>query len=108
MSSYIKVLAATATLTAAFISVARAEPTGAPTTLGVVRPYIGSNTVFVYPASPSPCDTTIYTIDISTPTGKAAYAAALAALVAGTRVQLEVVSCTGLYSPVQSILMLAN
>ncbi len=86
-----------------------AEPTGAVTTLLELRPYVGGNTIYVYPADTSPCNTSIYTIDLSTPTGKAAYATALAALVAGKRVQLEAIApCTGLYSGLQSIYIFPN
>jgi hypothetical protein len=80
-----------------------AEPTGIVTTLISVRPYVGGNTVYIYPADTSPCNTNIYTLDISTVTGRAAYSVALAAITAGKRVQLEAVACTGLYSAIQSI-----
>ncbi len=88
---------------------AHAEPTGVATTLIDLRPYVGGNQVFVYPADPSPCNTMIYTIDLSSAAGKAAYAAALAAVVSGKRVQLEAVApCTGQYSALQSIHILPN
>lgn len=94
-------LAATA-LSLGFAQQASAEPTGAVTTLIQLRPYQGS-TVYVYPVDPSPCNTPIYTVDISTAAGKAIYATLLSSIVAGKRVQLEVVSCQGLYTPLQSV-----
>lgn len=87
----------------------RAEPTGVATTLLMVRPYVGGSTVYIYPADTSPCNTSIYTLDISTASGKAAYAIALAAMASGKRVMLEVVApCTGLFSGLQSIYALPN
>lgn len=102
------VMAAAAVLVV-LMSAARAEPTGIATTLLAVRPYVGGNTVYIYPADTSPCNTNIYTLDISTAAGKAAYAIALAAITTGKRVQLEAIApCTGLFSGLQSIYALPN
>jgi hypothetical protein len=95
-------------------SLAVAEPTTGAIQLDQVRPYIGGNTVFVYPHGQGPCSGSgalnIYTIDLSTSSGKAAYAAALAAITAGKMVMLEVIAgqCGSSYPALQSIYSLPN
>jgi hypothetical protein len=92
------------TLTLLFCQSSTAEPTGNTTTISHLRPYVGGNTVYVYMSDTSPCGVSLYTLDLSTPAGKAAYAQALAALVAGKQVRIEVVTpCAGIYTPIQSI-----
>ncbi|UDF35489.1 UNVERIFIED_ORG: hypothetical protein LHJ69_23575 [Shinella sp. XGS7] len=87
-----------------------AEPTSGPVTISQIRPYIGSTTVYVYTNDLGPCgqqvgSRAIYSIDLASPAGKAAYAAALAATAAGKLVLLEVIAgaCGGEYPGLQSI-----
>jgi hypothetical protein len=93
---------------------ASAEPTSAALLINQLRPYIGDSVVYVYPNGQGPCGssspTNIYTIDLTTATGKAAYAAALAAMAAGKHVLLEVQAgqCTATYAALQSIYALPN
>jgi hypothetical protein len=109
MTKVKNIVIVTATVLAMLTPTVRAEPTGIATLLLAVRPFVGSNTVYIYPADSSPCNTNIYILDISTATGKAAYAIALAAIASGKRVQLEAIApCTGLYSGLQSIYALPN
>ena len=93
---------------------AYAEPTTGAILLAQVRPYIGSNTVFIYPSGLGPCGsssaTNIYQIDLSSASGKAAYTTALAAIVANKHVMLEVQAgqCGADYPGLQSVYMLPN
>lgn len=67
-----------------------AEPTtDAPVHIGSLRPYAGGNAVFVYVTTPL-CPSTMYSIDLSTPSGKAVFAVALAAVTAGKAVRIEI------------------
>jgi len=87
-----------------------AEPTSGLVTISQLRPYIGGNGVYVYLNSAGPCGQQtgaygIYTIDLSSPAGKAAYAAALIAVTTGKQVQLEAIAgaCGTQYPGLQSI-----
>jgi hypothetical protein len=77
--------------------VCNAEPTSPPLSITYIRPYSGGSAVFIATNNPpgSFCSTSVYTIDMTTPSGKAMYAAALAALLAGKTVQLELAACDG-------------
>ncbi len=67
-----------------------AEPTtDAPVHIGSLRPYAGGNAVFVYATTPL-CPGTMYSIDLSTPSGKAVFAVALAAVTTGRAVRIEI------------------
>ena len=102
---------ASATLLIVSASSARAEPTSGPVTILQLRPYVGGNTVYVYLNGTGPCGSgvagayAIYSLDVSTPSGKAAYAAALAALTMGKPVYVEAIAtaCGTQYPGVQSI-----
>jgi hypothetical protein len=89
-------------------SSAFAEPTSGPVMIDQLRPYVGGNQVYVY-TTQGPCapnaQTNMYTIDLSTPSGKAAYAAALAAMMTGKHVLLEVIAgqCSLPYPGLQSV-----
>jgi hypothetical protein len=76
---------------------ARSEPTSSPLKLEYIRPYGGTNIVFIKAAiAPgSFCASNIYSLDMATNTGKAMYAAALAALLSEKNVQLELINCGG-------------
>jgi hypothetical protein len=103
---------------AAYPQLSLAEPTSPPTTIVSLRPYVGTSTVFVQVADRlSLCNTEVYTLDTSKPNGKNAYAAALSALVANKRVQLELTNaanpCTTPWganwgAELQSIFVLSN
>ena len=71
--------------------VAVAEPTSEAVSIISLRPYIGSNVVFVYTTT-SLCANPFYSIDLSSNGGKGAYAAALSALAAGKMVKLEILA----------------
>ena len=71
------------------------DPTSDKTTITNIRPYIGSNAVFLQTANSIICQTDVFTIDLSKPNGKAAYAAALAAMSTNQKVQLEISNATG-------------
>lgn len=98
-----KVMFVVGSMLLAICQAAHAEPTGSRTTIASLRPYVGGSTAFVYVSNTSPCGVEIYSIDLSTPSGKAAYAQALASVLSGKQVQLEVTACTGIYSAIQSI-----
>jgi hypothetical protein len=68
---------------------AASEPTSGALNITHLRPYSGSNTVFLY-TNGNFCPQSFYSIDLSSSGGKAMYAAALTALVAGKSVQLEI------------------
>ena len=105
---------AAGTLLGLALSSASAEPTSAAVMIDQLRPYVGGSQVYVYPHDQGPCGTSaptnMYTIDLSTPSGKAAYAAALAAVVAGKHVLLEVIAgqCSLAYPGLQSVYSLPN
>ncbi|MCU1150979.1 hypothetical protein JAK43_13970 [Stenotrophomonas maltophilia] len=75
----------------------KAEPSGDNLTILSLRPYIGgtAGVVYVHVSSMDLCSTDIFTIDMSMPGAKEAYAAALAALTSGKKVRLEVLNSTG-------------
>lgn len=86
--------------------VANAEPISSPTTLMFLRPYAGDNMVYVRVTESDVCETLVFGIDVSKPTGKEMYAAALSALLAGAPVQVEIsdaTGCTGWGTLLQSI-----
>jgi len=91
-------------------SAVRAEPTSGAVTISQLRPYVGATSVYVYLNGTGPCGQqsgsyNIYSLDLSTPSGKAAYAAALVAVSAGKQVQVEVIAgaCGAPYPGIQSI-----
>jgi hypothetical protein len=91
-------------------SSAYSEPTSGSVTISQLRPYIGGTLVYVYLNGAGPCGQQsgaygIYTIDLSSPAGKAAYAAALVAVATGKQVQLEAIAgaCGSPYPGLQSI-----
>ncbi len=98
-------------LVAAASSSAFAEPTSGNVTISQLRPYVGGTQVFVYVNGVGPCGAGvsgaygIYTIDLTSASGKAAYAAALAAVMAGKQVQLEAIAsaCGNPYPGLQSV-----
>lgn len=90
-----------------------AEPTTEPSYVSYVRPYLGDSTAFVVLKEKRLCDTAVYTIELSDPSGKEAYAAALAALLANKRVKLEIHNQEGCKSPgwgtrLQSVYILSD
>jgi len=95
---------------------ADAEPTSGAVTISQLRPYIGGTSVYVYVNGVGPCGSgvsgayAIYTIDLSSASGKAAYAAALAAVIANKSVLLEVIAgaCGTQYPGLQSVYALPN
>ncbi len=105
-----------ATMLAIGMSPASAEPTSGAVTISQLRPYIGGTQVFVYINGVGPCGSgvsgpyALYTIDLSSAAGKAAYAAALAAVIANKPVLLEVIAsaCGTQYPGLQSIYSLPN
>jgi hypothetical protein len=87
-----------------------AEPTSGLITISELRPYIGSDIIYVYIDGVGPCGQQsgsygIYSINLSSQAGKAAYSAVLAALSAGKKVKLEVIAgaCGTHYPGLQSI-----
>lgn len=74
---------------------ANAEPTSNATNITEMRPYGGTNTVFLWTsfADGQFCTPAWYSIDLATNGGKAMYAAALAAIAAGKQVKLEITLC---------------
>lgn len=83
-----------------------AEPTSAPLTLKMLRPYAGGPNVYVYVGETTFCGADTFVIDTSMPNGKELYAAALTAYAMGKRVRLEVptaTGCSGWGTKVQSI-----
>ena len=113
--SIIKTIVAAAAL-AVGASSACAEPTSGAVTISQLRPYIGGTSVYVYVNGVGPCGSgvsgsaAIYTIDLTSQTGKAAYAAALAAVIANKPVLLEVIAnaCGTAYPGLQSVYSLPN
>jgi hypothetical protein len=87
-----------AAMLALVVSFAFAEPTSGPVTISELRPYIGGNGVYVYLSGTGPCGSgvtgakAIYTIDLSSSAGKAAYAALLTAVATGKQAVLEVIA----------------
>ena len=108
--------ATAATILAMAASSAYAEPTSGAVTLSQLRPYIGGTGVYVYVNGVGPCGSgvsgayAIYTIDLTSAAGKAAYAAALAAIIANKSVMLEVIAnaCGTQYPGLQSVYSLPN
>ncbi len=84
-----------------------AEPTTSPTTVVRARAYLPSQ-AYIDVTSSDQCGTSTFMIDMSSSSGRAAYANVLAALSAGKKIQVEVSSCSGWGSPVQSIYIWAN
>ena len=76
---------------------AYAEPTSGGFLIVSLRPYSGSNVVYVYTnnAPGTFCANSTYVIDLSTNGGKAMYAAALTAVATNKRVALEIANCGG-------------
>lgn len=88
-----------------------AEPTSDMTTVYSIRPYIQTNTVFVQVSADVICQTSTFKIDLAKLNGKAAYAAALVAMVGNKNVRLEVANatgCTGWGTELQSITVFAQ
>jgi hypothetical protein len=73
---------------------AASEPTSGALNITQLRPYSGGNTVFLY-TNGNFCPQAFYSIDLSSSAGKAMYAAALAALVTGKYVHLEIANTCG-------------
>lgn len=74
---------------------ASSEPTSGPITIVNIRPYGGSNVVYLNGSNPpgSFCSSSWYSIDISSNGGKAIFSVALTALATGKSVQLEIAGC---------------
>jgi hypothetical protein len=68
-----------------FTSSVFSEPTSDFTTITQIRPYIGTNNVLISTSSNAICGGASFYIDLSRLNGKAAYAAALAAMMANKR-----------------------
>lgn len=103
-------LLALAFLLALSTSYTYAEPTSGFIAIAQLHPYVGGTTVYVYLTGAGPCGQLgdaydIYTIDLSSPSGRAAYATALTAVAAGKQVRLEVIAgaCGTSYPGIQSI-----
>ena len=87
-----------------FSSTVYSEPTSGAATIYAIRPYIGGNWVYLTIAGlPAICQTTVFTIDLGKPNGKAAYTAALAAMLTKSQVMLEISNATGWATELQSI-----
>lgn len=73
-------------------SIAYSEPTTNPLTLVSVRPYNHqvNGAVFLMVNKNSLCDTDTYQIDLSRAGSKEVYSAALAAMMAGKKVKIEI------------------
>jgi hypothetical protein len=81
------------------------EPTSPPLSINYIRPYSAGNTVYIG-ANIAPgafCASTVFSIDLSSNTGKAMYAAALTALTAGKLVRLELLTCAATSNDVSSL-----
>ena len=87
--------------------VASAEPVSPnQTTVTLVRPYAGSNLVYVHVNSTELCGVSVFSIAMDQANGKEMYAAALTAVAANKKVLLEVsnaTGCTGFATRLQSI-----
>lgn len=94
-------------LAALALTQAQAEPVSpTQTTITLVRPYGGSNLVYVHVNTTELCSNSVFTIAIDQPNGKEMYAAALTAVAANKKVLLEVsnaTGCTGFATRLQSI-----
>lgn len=107
---------ALATLLTFGASFASAEPTSGAVTISNLRPYIGGTGVYVYINGVGPCGSGvsgsagIYTVDLSSQSGKAAYAILLTSVATGKPVMLEVISgaCGSAYPGLQSVYTLPN
>jgi hypothetical protein len=74
-------------------TLAYSEPTSQPVKISFIRPYAGDLVLLgAYITPGNFCQTSLYSINIGTSAGKAQYSLALAALLAGNYVQLELVS----------------
>jgi len=89
---------------------ANAEPTSPATTIVWLRPYQQNNAVFLRAAFPPTtfCSTSDFMIDVSTASGKAMFAAALAAQMGGKQVALEAVSTACGGSPYPGVNLLQS
>jgi len=65
------------------------------TYIAAIRPYVGTNTIFINTSTAAICGANSFTIDLSKANGKAAYAATLAAMMANKKVQLEITESKG-------------
>jgi hypothetical protein len=94
-----------------FSSSAFTEPHSGLTTITAIAPYIESNHVHIAVSSPVLCGTDTFRIDLSKLNGKAAYAAALAAMMTNKKVTIEISNakgCTGWGTELQSITVFAQ
>ena len=85
-----------------------AGPEGGPLSTQSIRPYMndasnGEARIYISVDSDSFCATNVFSIDNTRPGAKQAYAAALSALLAGKKVQLEVDACAGWGTPLRSL-----
>ena len=87
-----KIVAAVLSLVVA--SSASAEPTSSPLLVNNIRPYGGTDIVFIVTNNTpnSFCPTSLYSLSLASNAGKAMYAAALTALATGKYVQLELIT----------------
>lgn len=93
-------------LTFCLASVVHAEPTGLRVNVVELRPYASSTVAYLQVSSSELCGTSVFAIPLDEVGGKEMYATALAALVAGKKIALEVSNsrgCTGWGTRLQSI-----
>jgi hypothetical protein len=77
--------------------IVRAEPTGEPVTITVLRAYTSASdpVAFLEVSSSALCGTSAFAISLNIPGGKEMYAAALTAFVTKQKVRLEIANATG-------------
>ena len=78
-----------------FTSVAYSEPSSGQTSIYSLRPYIDGTSVFLQTVDNAICNTNVFVIDLNKPSGKEAYALAMAAFMANKKIQVEVSNATG-------------
>ncbi len=85
-------------------NIARADPiTGDWVNVSSLRSFANANVIFVVVTSAALCGTDTFQIDISSASGKAAYASLLAALLSARQVRVELLACAGWGTPLSSI-----
>ena len=78
-----------------YASIANCEPSSGQTAIYSLRPYIDGTSVFLQTVDNPICNTSVFVIDLNKPSGKEAYALAMAAFMSNRKIILEVSNATG-------------
>ncbi len=93
-------------MTSLMCMTANAGDVSVPSKILSIRPYIRNTYAYVQFYENVACDTSVFTIDVSLPNGKAAYAALLGAQLVGKKVAVEIsddTGCVGWGTSLQSV-----